>query len=209
MTFPRTITEALAAIHPGCELRAGGTDFQERCALGLAGRPIVDLRDLAELERIEWSEAGVRIGARVTIAAVAKDPDIRRHYPGFAQAADALATPQIRAVATVGGNLLQRSRCWVLPPSPASDVSRAAPTVARRARAIISTACALIWALCCPTPLDTWDDTAGLRRPTDCGGRPGSQHPRSVWRWAGSAIRSPAWWPRDSHGGGFTATRSR
>ena len=112
MTFPRTITEALTAIHPGCELRAGGTDFQERCALGLAGRPIVDLRDLAELERIEWSEAGVRIGARVTIAAVANDPDIRRHYPGFAQAADALATPQIRAVATVGGNLLQRSRCW-------------------------------------------------------------------------------------------------
>jgi xanthine dehydrogenase YagS FAD-binding subunit len=57
-------------------------------------------------------EGGLRIGAMVTLARLAEDPAVRRGYPALADAAGASASPQIRAVATLGGNLLQRPRCW-------------------------------------------------------------------------------------------------
>lgn len=68
--------------------------------------PIDDLRDLVGLDHIE----GGRIGAKLTVARLARDPGIGA-WPALAQAAGALATPQIRAVATVGGNLVQAVRC--------------------------------------------------------------------------------------------------
>jgi xanthine dehydrogenase YagS FAD-binding subunit len=54
----------------------------------------------------------VRISAFCSIAAIAADPKLREAYPGLAAAAGDLATPQVRHVATLGGNLAQRSRCW-------------------------------------------------------------------------------------------------
>jgi xanthine dehydrogenase YagS FAD-binding subunit len=54
----------------------------------------------------------VRIGAGVTLARLADDPIIRAHFRALADAAGNSASPQIRAVATIGGNLLQRPRCW-------------------------------------------------------------------------------------------------
>ena len=60
-----------------------------------------------------WGADGAaRIGASTSIASVAADAQIVRAYPGLAAAAGGLATPQIRHLATVGGNLAQRSRCW-------------------------------------------------------------------------------------------------
>jgi xanthine dehydrogenase YagS FAD-binding subunit len=56
----------------------------------------------------------LRIGALVTLARLAEDPLVRKHFPALAQAAEGAATPQIRQVATLGGNLLQRPRCWYL-----------------------------------------------------------------------------------------------
>ncbi len=93
-------------------IRAGSTDLMERRRLGLADGPLVDLRDLPGLDQIDWDAGGAKVGARVTIAAFAADPKIQAAYPGLAAAAGGLATPQIRAVATMGGSLLQRSRCW-------------------------------------------------------------------------------------------------
>jgi xanthine dehydrogenase YagS FAD-binding subunit len=63
---------------------------------------------------MDWSstDGGATIGALVTIAELAADARIGAGYPGLAAAAEVLATPQIRRVATVGGNLLQRNRCW-------------------------------------------------------------------------------------------------
>jgi xanthine dehydrogenase YagS FAD-binding subunit len=92
---------------PDGELRAGGTDLGERRRRGVSGGPVVDLRDVPDLDTLV---AG-RVGARVTVAALAAHPDVVRDWPGLAKAAGALATPQIRAVATVGGSLCQRSRC--------------------------------------------------------------------------------------------------
>ena len=62
---------------------------------------------------IAWNAAGAaRIGASTSIAAIAGDARLATAYPGIAAAAGGLATPQIRRLATLGGNLAQRSRCW-------------------------------------------------------------------------------------------------
>jgi xanthine dehydrogenase YagS FAD-binding subunit len=62
---------------------------------------------------MDWgSDGAVRIGTFTTIAAIAADSRIAQAYPGLAAAAQGLATPQIRYLATLGGNLAQRSRCW-------------------------------------------------------------------------------------------------
>jgi xanthine dehydrogenase YagS FAD-binding subunit len=62
---------------------------------------------------IAWRQDGAaRIGAMGTIETLASDARVRNAYPGFAAAAASLATPQIRSVGTLGGNLAQRSRCW-------------------------------------------------------------------------------------------------
>ena len=62
---------------------------------------------------IEWGADGAaRIGALTTVGEIASDARIAGAYPGLAAAAGGLATPQIRHIATLGGNLAQRSRCW-------------------------------------------------------------------------------------------------
>lgn len=109
--LPQTIEEALvhAASH---DVRAGGTDLQERRSSQLgAAEPVLDLRDVPGLDRIERSGEGLRIGARVRLAEIARDPRVRERYPALAEAAGGLGTPQIREVATLGGNLLQAVRC--------------------------------------------------------------------------------------------------
>jgi xanthine dehydrogenase YagS FAD-binding subunit len=109
VSFPRTIDEAVGETG---EIRAGSTDLQERRRAGVAPGPLLDLRDIHGLDRIEWIEGAARIGALVRIATVADDDLIRARYPALAEAAGMLATPQIRAVGTMGGSLLQRTRCW-------------------------------------------------------------------------------------------------
>lgn len=104
--FPKTALEAASL--PG-EVRAGGTDVQERLRTGRARSELVDLRDAADMAGVEVRDGQVRIGARTTIAAVADGPGVPL---GVRLAAAALATPQIRAVGTLGGNLLQHVRCW-------------------------------------------------------------------------------------------------
>ncbi len=92
------------------EFRAAGTDLSERRRSGVSRGPIVDL---AGRGGIDWaSDGSARIGAFTTIAVIATDERLREAYPGIAAAAQGLATPQIRHLATLGGNLAQRSRCW-------------------------------------------------------------------------------------------------
>jgi xanthine dehydrogenase YagS FAD-binding subunit len=99
---------AMAAATPG-EFRAGGTDVSERRRSGRSAGPIVDLTGLPGLTEITPKPAGgVRIGALVTVEQVARE---MTKYPALAATSAALATPEIRAVATMGGNLLQRTRC--------------------------------------------------------------------------------------------------
>ena len=95
------------------ELRAGGTDLSERRRSGVSHGEVIDIVPTPDMIGITLDANGsVHIGSMVTIAAIATHPHLRTAYPGFATAAGVLATPQIRAVGTLGGNLAQRSRCW-------------------------------------------------------------------------------------------------
>jgi xanthine dehydrogenase YagS FAD-binding subunit len=101
-----------ASIHLA-EFRAAGTDLSERRRSGVSRGPLIDIIAVPDTIGINWSaEGAVRIGALTTIAAIATDPRVSKTYPGLAAAALGLATPQIRHLATLGGNLAQRSRCW-------------------------------------------------------------------------------------------------
>lgn len=110
IVFPTNSAEAAAA---SGTVRAGGTDLHERRRLGLQTGPLVDLRDVADLRSFERAaDGGFNLGARLRIATLADRAEIREGYPALAEAAAGLATPQVRAVATLGGNLLQATRCW-------------------------------------------------------------------------------------------------
>ncbi|BBC02749.1 MULTISPECIES: FAD binding domain-containing protein [Bradyrhizobium] len=102
---------ATADVISAPEFRAAGTDLSERRRSGLSCGAIIDLGP--DTIGVVWNADGsARIGALTTIAAIASDPRLAEAYPGIAAAAQGLATPQIRHMATLGGNLAQRSRCW-------------------------------------------------------------------------------------------------
>ena len=95
------------------EFRAGGTDVNARRRLGVSGGDVIDVRRVAGLNRIEpMADGSTNIGAMVTLEAIAHNEHLITHYPGLAMASGALATPQIRLMGTLGGVLLQRTRCW-------------------------------------------------------------------------------------------------
>jgi xanthine dehydrogenase YagS FAD-binding subunit len=98
----------------GAVLKAGGIDLLDLMKEGLlTPSRIVNLRMLPGLDGIvQDGDGGVHVGANVTLAQLAGHTLVRARYRALADAADASASPQIRAVATIGGNLLQRPRCW-------------------------------------------------------------------------------------------------
>jgi xanthine dehydrogenase YagS FAD-binding subunit len=108
---PADDERTLLSLQP--ELRAAGTDLSERRRSGISAGPIIQIEPSDEMLEITWrADGGLRIGSSVTIAGLAANDECRAGYAGLAAAAHGLATPQIRNVATVGGNLAQRSRCW-------------------------------------------------------------------------------------------------
>jgi xanthine dehydrogenase YagS FAD-binding subunit len=95
-------------------VKAGGIDLLDLMKEGLmTPRRLVNLRGVPELGVVAESKDGTfRIGAAATLADVAVHPLVRARYAALAEAAGRAASPQIRQVATLGGNLLQRPRCW-------------------------------------------------------------------------------------------------
>jgi xanthine dehydrogenase YagS FAD-binding subunit len=108
----------LAATRPDGPVvaKAGGIDLIDLMKEGLV-RParIVNLRSINGLDTITFdAERGLSLDALVTLARIESSPEVRRWYPALAEAAAHAATPQVRNAATIGGNLLQRPRCWYL-----------------------------------------------------------------------------------------------
>src|SRR5262245_1926267 len=102
-----------SAVQTPSEYRAAGTDVSERRRTGVSRGPIIDLVPSPYTIGVSWNDGGAaRVGASTSVASLAADAAIVRSYPGLAAAAGGLATPQIRHLATIGGNLAQRSRCW-------------------------------------------------------------------------------------------------
>jgi xanthine dehydrogenase YagS FAD-binding subunit len=111
---PATIREAVAAAsEPGAAYLAAGTNLLDLMKGGIA-RPsrLVDISHLPGLDRIEeLPDGGVRIGALVRNADLARDRNFARRFPAVAEALLSGASAQLRNAATVGGNILQRTRC--------------------------------------------------------------------------------------------------
>lgn len=111
---PATIAEAVAAAaEPGAAYLAAGTNLVDLMKGGIA-RPnrLVDVNRLPGLDQIEpLADGGVRVGALVRNADLAHDRNFARRFPSVAEALLSGASPQLRNAATIGGNLLQRTRC--------------------------------------------------------------------------------------------------
>ncbi|AIA01332.1 FAD binding domain-containing protein [Streptomyces noursei] len=103
---------ALLGAEPEARYLGGGTNLVDLMKSGVE-RPalLVDVRELP-LDRIEVTDdGGLHVGATVTNSDLAAHPEVRRRYPALTQAVLAGASGQLRNMATVGGNLLQRTRC--------------------------------------------------------------------------------------------------
>jgi xanthine dehydrogenase YagS FAD-binding subunit len=111
---PTTLREAVAAAsEPGAAYLAAGTNLLDLMKGGMIHpRRLVDISRLPGLDRIEdLPDGGVRIGALVRNADLAHDASFARRFPAVAEALLSGASAQLRNAATVGGNLLQRTRC--------------------------------------------------------------------------------------------------
>jgi xanthine dehydrogenase YagS FAD-binding subunit len=111
-----SVAEALTLVaeKPGSVWKAGGIDLLDHLKEHLLEpHRLVDLKSVPGMQDIALEAAGsLRIGPLVTLAQVAAHPTVRAMHMALAQACGEAASPQIRNVATVGGNLLQRPRCW-------------------------------------------------------------------------------------------------
>ncbi len=104
----------LLAEKAGSMAKAGGIDLLDHLKEHLAEPPrLVDLKRIPGLDRIAVEKDDtLRIGALATLAQVAASAAVRGSHPALARACGEAASPQVRNVATIGGNVLQRPRCW-------------------------------------------------------------------------------------------------
>ncbi len=94
-------------------VKANGIDVLDLLKEGLlAPAGVVSLTEVPGLDEVAEENGGLRIGPMVTLAVLADHPVVQQRYPALADAVRGAASPQIRNVATLGGNLLQRPRCW-------------------------------------------------------------------------------------------------
>ncbi|MFF7888665.1 FAD binding domain-containing protein [Streptomyces sp. NPDC020794] len=111
---PTTLDEALdAARDPGTAVLAGGTELLNWLRIGIAVPDrVVDISRVSGLDRIEpLPGGGLRIGALVRLNDVAADPNVAREWPVLRMAIHKSASAQLRNLATIGANLLQKTRC--------------------------------------------------------------------------------------------------
>ena len=115
-TVANAMTAAPEAMGQGeiSVVKAGGIDLLDLLKEGLlAPAKVVNLKELPELDAVVEEEGGgLRIGPLVTLTSLADHPLLQQRYAALAGALRGSASPQIRNVATLGGNLLQRPRCW-------------------------------------------------------------------------------------------------
>ena len=112
LSQPASLDAAVAAASAqGAKFIAGGTDLMQLLKDNVeAPTELVDLEHL-HLSSIQADGSELRLGAMARMADVATHPDVRSGWPVICQALEASASPQVRNMGTIGGNLLQRTRC--------------------------------------------------------------------------------------------------
>lgn len=112
LALPRTIDEAVEAKREDTRCLSGGTDLLPEMKAGIVSPVrLVNLKRVDELRGIRETSDGIAIGALTTLTEIAEHDELRRNYRALVQACEAAASPQIRNVGTIGGNLAQDSRC--------------------------------------------------------------------------------------------------
>lgn len=93
---------------------AGGTDILGMVKDNLISpNDLVNLKSIKGLDKIQYSSGnGITIGANVKVADVAENPILKKKFTAISEAAESVATPQLRNIGTIGGNVCQRPRCW-------------------------------------------------------------------------------------------------
>ncbi len=112
---PTSVQEAVKLLGgPNTAALAGGTDLIGRIKDYVASpQRVVYLKDIKPLAGISGTpDSGLTMGAGTLLAAIVENKAVREGYPALWQSTAEVGTPQIRNMATVGGNLLQRPRCW-------------------------------------------------------------------------------------------------
>ena len=95
------------------EVLAGGTDLLALMKDDVVTpKRLVNLKDIKDLHGVSSSAQGLRIGALTKLGDLADDANVGKNYPALAEALMEAASPQIRNMATIGGNICQRPRCW-------------------------------------------------------------------------------------------------
>jgi xanthine dehydrogenase YagS FAD-binding subunit len=105
----------LESYKPRARLYAGGTDLLsllKHDVLPQYPDLLIDIKTIPGLDRISQADGCFSIGALTTLAYLSRSPFLKTNYPVLVQAAFSVASPQIRNVATLGGNLCQEVRCW-------------------------------------------------------------------------------------------------
>jgi NADPH-dependent glutamate synthase beta subunit-like oxidoreductase len=114
----RSIKEAirlLTAYKGKAKLNAGGTDLLGALkGKSLPDYPeaIINIKGITGLDYIKEDETGLKIGALAKLSEIVNSPKVRRTYSALAEAAKSVATPLVRNMCTIGGNLAQDVRCW-------------------------------------------------------------------------------------------------
>jgi xanthine dehydrogenase YagS FAD-binding subunit len=110
---PRNVDGAVAEVTDKGRFLAGGIDILGEMKDYIAQpRRLVNVKELPATRDITRGKERWTIGANVTVAELEHDDELKSVFPGLQQAAAEVGSPQIRNVATVGGNLAQHSRCW-------------------------------------------------------------------------------------------------
>jgi xanthine dehydrogenase YagS FAD-binding subunit len=113
---PTTKAEALSLLAGNwgqTEVLAGGTDLLALMKEDVVTpKRLVNIKDIRDLHGVTYNAQGLRIGATTNLGDLADDENVRKNYPALADALLEAASPQLRNMATLGGNLCQRPRCW-------------------------------------------------------------------------------------------------
>ena len=108
-----SVNQALDQLTPESKVKAGGIDLLDLMKDGIVTPPrIVNIRNVASLRGITVTPRGLELGPLSTLSEIADHPEIQRNWTALSDAAGHAATPQVRNMATVGGNIMQRPRCW-------------------------------------------------------------------------------------------------
>jgi NADPH-dependent glutamate synthase beta subunit-like oxidoreductase/CO/xanthine dehydrogenase FAD-binding subunit len=114
----RSVREAsrlLRTYNGNAKVNAGGTDLlgsMRNKTIPAYPEAVINIKTIEGLDYINKDSKGLKIGALARLADIARSPDVKEEYGLLAEAVHSVATPHVRNMATIGGNLAQDVRCW-------------------------------------------------------------------------------------------------